>query len=172
MSLALDSETLDMDQGNSPNAPANLPLPGRYLCFRVGNSHYAIPLLALREVIAPTPPTVMPQMPAHCKGVINLRGRVVSIIDLAAKLKTSPVDHEPAVLIIDIGGIQVGLQVSAVDEVAEFSESDLSPPPSAKVGAIYGIAKREDRMVLILDPASIAPRSEIMELKNAPQTAA
>ncbi len=79
-------------------------IENRFLCFSLGNEHYAIPLLTVKEVIAPPETTPVPQTPAYFKGIMNLRGQVISVIDLRTKLGIKPLQSaENAVIICDSG---------------------------------------------------------------------
>lgn len=88
-------------------------------------------------------------------------------MDLAAKLKIPPANKEPAILIVDTNGMQLGLQVSSVDEVAAFTNEDLSGPAENSANCIVGVAKRDKEMILILNPALVVPASEILVLAAA-----
>ena len=70
----------------------NVPTPGRYLTFHLGASHYAVPIAVVREVVRMCPITAVPQMPDYVRGVINLRGTVLAVLDLRANFRMAPIE--------------------------------------------------------------------------------
>lgn len=140
---------------------AQEPVAGRFLCFELGQEQFAIPLLKVKEVIAHAGVTPIPQSPAHLKGIINLRGQVISIADLRTRLKITgaQADADTAIIILDLGGLALGVIVDSVTSVIEFSEQEISPAPGStsadKRGYFSGVAKRENSLTLILDLDSL-----------------
>lgn len=111
--------------------------PGRYLTFHLGAAHYGVPLRAVREVVRMGPVTVVPLMPAHVRGVMNLRGNVVPVLDLRAKFGMSAVEYTERACIVffDVPGNNtrnvgsVGAIVDGVDDVVMLAQPQLMPPP-------------------------------------------
>ncbi len=130
---------------------------GRYLCFSLGKEKFAIPLLQVKEVIANTETTNIPQAPAYFKGIMNLRGQVISVIDLRSKLKIvhQDVNSETTIVILDINGLSLGVIVDSVDSVIAYSDADISDPPvhdtTVKADYIVGVARGKDHLTLVLD---------------------
>src|SRR5258708_2612365 len=104
---------------------------GRYLSFSLGKEEYAIPLLKVKEVIAVPDTTPVPFTPAHFLGMMNLRGQVISVVDLRLKLGMKKVDRteETAVIIIDLDPIFLGIVVDSVNKVLNLTEGEISNPP-------------------------------------------
>lgn len=129
----------------------------RYLCFTLGTGSYAIPLLFVKEVIGNVQTTPIPQAPAHFKGIMNLRGQVISVIDLRQKLKIQKKSEsaEETIVIVDVQSVHLGFIVDSVDRVAMWDPSHLSPPPELQgpVGKnlILNVAKEAESMTLILN---------------------
>tara|TARA_B110001454_G_C12723270_1_gene436142 strand:- start:16774 stop:17274 length:501 start_codon:yes stop_codon:yes gene_type:complete len=129
----------------------------RYLCFSLGKEKFAIPLLQVKEVIANTATTTIPQAPAYFKGIMNLRGQVISVIDLRSKLKIAHAETslETTIVILDINGLSLGVIVDSVDAVLAYSADSISDPPdhdnSMKADYIVGVAREKDHLTLILD---------------------
>ena len=130
----------------------------RYLAFQLGKEQYAIPLLQVKEVIEMSEPTPIPQTPSYFKGIINLRGQVISVLDLRAKLQLSKIENGPktAIIILDLDPqLCLGVIVDRINSVLAFHSDDLSPAPdtysSAKDQYITSVARREKKMTLILD---------------------
>lgn len=144
----------------------------RYLAFLLGKEQYAIPLLQVKEVIEMSEPTPVPQAPPYFKGVINLRGQVISVLDLRAKLKLPQVENGPktAIVILDLDpSLSLGVVVDRVNSVLAFHSEDVSPAPdtfSNKEQYLTGVARRENKMTLILDIRAALNMSDLNNLKN------
>jgi len=135
--------------------------PKQYLTLQVGEARYGIGIHQVREVVSYTPPSPMPNGSACMLGVINLRGSAVPVLDLRLKFgleKTIPtVDTCIIILEVQIGGVAVLLGITAdmVQQVAEFAQEDLEPPPRMVEGQsvewIQAMARCEDGFVILLD---------------------
>lgn len=128
----------------------------RYISFSLGPEEYAIPLLDVREVIAVPETTPVPFTPPHFLGIMNLRGQVISVIDLRSKLGIKPVTSaENAVIICDIGTTCLGVLVDSINSVVSPDEGQLSPKPEIEsqksTEYIHSIYRKSDRLVLIID---------------------
>ena len=128
----------------------------RYLAFSLRSEQYAIPLLQVKEVIGMTEPTPIPQTPPYFKGIINLRGQVISVIDLRSKLQLSKAEDGPetSIIILDHASLCLGVIVDSINSVLALSSNDLSAPPDAtdlKEAYLTGVARQENRLTLILD---------------------
>lgn len=139
----------------------------RYLTFQLGSDPYAIPLLQVKEVIEMQEPTPIAEMPSYFKGIINLRGQVVSVIDLRAKLKLANITNGPktAIIILDLDPtLSLGVVVDRINSVQAFSHSDLSDPPELHAGSkkhLTAVAKRDNKLTLILDIAAALNLSDL-----------
>ncbi|MEO5969687.1 MAG: chemotaxis protein CheW [Bdellovibrionia bacterium] len=146
----------------------------RYLCFSVGTEEYAVSISKVREVIALPEVTPMPHTPSYFLGIMNLRGQVISVVDLRRKLNIKPLNGpEISVIICDLESLCVGFVVDSINSVLaplpeEISEkSELSTGGS--VAYISGIYKKDKRIALILDiegMLSDADRKFILSDKN------
>jgi len=145
-----------MNGGSSPG------LAGKYLTFFLGGETYGIPVLKVREIISMLPITQVPQVPAYMKGVINLRGKVIPVVDLRAKFSMSEVEATAStcIVVVQIRGSEgaiklIGLIVDAVEEVANISQTDIEPTPdfggSISVQYILGMAKIKGSVKSLLD---------------------
>ncbi len=142
-----------MSQLNSKNIDQNID---RFLEFSLGDENYAIPLLDVREVIAIPNTTPIPYAPAHFVGIMNLRGQVISILDLRKKMNIQEKqdNEEAAVIIVDLNPIFVGVIVDSVNTVLAIGESEVSPAPSLenlKSDYIHGIYRKNDSMTILVD---------------------
>ncbi len=129
----------------------------RYLTFLLGKEQYAIPLLQVKEVIEMSEPTPIPQTPSYFKGVINLRGQVISVLDLRSKLQLTKIENGPktAIIILDLEpALCLGVIVDRINSVLAFHSEDVSMAPDTlalKGQFLTGVARRDNRMTLILD---------------------
>lgn len=133
-------------------------LAHRYLHFSLGKEDYAIPLLAVREVIAVPEITKIPNTPPHFLGIMNLRGRIISVIDLRLKLGIKPTENKDAcVIICDFGSLVIGVVIDSVNSVLTLQAGDISPKPqiesSKKTDYILGVTKRDEKLILLCDIA-------------------
>jgi len=142
-----------------------------HLAFRLGDEVYAIDILRIREIVEYTPPTPVPMMPASVRGVINLRGAVVPVIDLAVRFGHTPtgVGKRTCIVIVETvhaDATQVlGLLVDGVNAVMEIADDSIEPAPTfgAKVNTdfIAGMARINGRFVIILDIARVLSIEEM-----------
>lgn len=125
---------------------------GRMLCFFVGQSRFALPLLEVREVVAYTQPTPVPEAGPALRGIINLRGTVIPVMDIRAQLRITGEDAAPgrSILIVQLAGRNVGVVVDDVDSVIAVNAADLSACPDA-TAAVKTVVKRGDQLILVLD---------------------
>jgi purine-binding chemotaxis protein CheW len=144
---------------------------GRFLCFTLGKEKFAIPLLQVKEVLGNVETTAIPQAPPHFKGIMNLRGQVISVIDLRTKLKIGKPDITPetTIIIMDFAPLCLGVIVDSVDRVAMFESKELSEPPdtdsSMKADFITGVARTENCLTLILDLKSMLNTNDYKVIK-------
>ena len=155
-----------------------------YLAFRLAGEVYAIDILRIREIIEYTPPTTVPMMPSSLRGVINLRGAVVPVIDLAVRFgrEATGVGKRTCFVIVEVeahegtssgaeGATHVlGLMVDGVNAVMEIGAVDIEPPPSfgTRVNAefIAGMARVDGRFVIILDIARVLSIDELAAIQS------
>jgi purine-binding chemotaxis protein CheW len=128
----------------------------RYLRISLGQEEYAIPLLRVREVIAVPEVTPIPQTPNYFQGVINLRGQVITVVDMRTKLGIKPLDGpEKAVVICDLGAVSLGLVVDSINSVATPKAEELSERPDLRnqkaMEYITAVYRHERGMVLLVD---------------------
>jgi purine-binding chemotaxis protein CheW len=141
--------------------PNDAPDATQYLSFSVGEEEYGLPVLAVREILEYEHVTRVPRTPAFIRGVINLRGRVVPVMDLAVRfgLPCATVTKRSCVVIVEVaaGGeaAVLGLMVDAVHQVVELAPSDIEAPPSfgtrADIQFLKGLGHSGKRFVLLLD---------------------
>jgi purine-binding chemotaxis protein CheW len=133
----------------------------QYLTFQLAGEAYAVGILHVKEIIPYGALTVVPQTPPFIRGVINLRGSVVPVVDLALKfgLGASPVTHRTCIVIVEVSldgeRTVMGIIADSVSQVVELSADDILPPPpfgtKVKMNFLQGMGKAGARFLLILD---------------------
>jgi purine-binding chemotaxis protein CheW len=120
--------------------------------FSLGAEEYALPIAAVSEIIRFTEPRSVASEVAWIRGVIGLRGKIIPIFDLAARLELPGADSEPGkIVILETGTDQVGVMVDEVEEVLTVVSDQLEPVPTANTDSIEAIAKIDDRLVILLN---------------------
>ena len=120
--------------------------------FSLGQEEYALPIAAVSEIIRFTEPRSVASEVAWIRGVIGLRGKIIPIFDLAARLELPGDDSEPGkIVILETGTDQVGVMVDEVEEVLTVEAEQLEPVPTANTDSIEAIAKIDDRLVILLN---------------------
>ncbi|MGZ3789758.1 MAG: chemotaxis protein CheW [Bacteriovorax sp.] len=134
----------------------------RYLIFSLSGEEYAMPLLNVKEVIGFSETTPVPNAPEYFKGVINLRGQIISVMDLRLKLKLPKAEHgaELSIIILDFDSLYLGMIVDSINCVLTFGPDELSDSPPYtnspnKESYIKNIAKKDKRLILNLDIGAV-----------------
>ncbi len=142
---------------------------GKFLTFSLDNESYGIEILYVTEIVGIQPITEVPELPIYIKGIINLRGKIIPVMDVRLRFKKSPVDYidRTCIVVIDIKEISIGMIVDNVAEVLSIPEHDIVPPPDInKAGKKYikGIGKTSSEVILILDCEKLLDDEEAEEL--------
>lgn len=171
--------------GTSLTARGNIA-PSQYLTFTLGGEMFAVGILRVKEIIEYGHLTEVPMMPDFVRGVINLRGSVVPVIDLSARFggKVTDVSRRTCIVIVEVSDdsseetqrSDIGIMVDAVSEVLEIPEREVEPIPSfgARIRAdfIFGVGKVAGKFVIILNIDKILSVEEITLLASASSDAA
>ncbi len=130
---------------------------GKFLTFFFDEEEYAIEILKVQEIIGVMPITAVPRTPSYLLGVINLRGKVIPVIDLRARFGMEAVDwtDETCIIVMQIAETQMGMMVDKVSEVLDIAAEAIEDTPSFGAGVntdyIMGIGKAEGKVRLLLD---------------------
>lgn len=153
----------------------------QYLTFTLGEGVFAMDIRTVREIIQYGPMTTVPLMPDFVRGVINLRGAVVPVIDLQARFgrPAAEVGKKTCIVIFDAlrqdERVELGLLVDAVSEVIDISPSEIEPPPNfgttVRRDFIRGMGKVANRFVIILEPDKALDVGEMADLCESAQDA-
>jgi purine-binding chemotaxis protein CheW len=137
-----------------------------YLTFEIVGTEYAVPVALVTEIVQLPKSFPIPDVPAYVRGVINLRGRVVPLLDVRCRfgLKHEPYTERTVVVVLDLGTSATGLVVDAVSEVIDIDPAQVEPLTASLAGGeasmVRGIGKRENGVCLIVDvPALVAARA-------------
>lgn len=144
---------------------------GKFLTFALGKEVYGIEISNVTEIIGIQQITDVPEVPVYVKGIINLRGKIIPVVDLRLKFKREPLEYDDrtCVIVIDIGNISVGLIVDTVADVVPINDENLVPPPSVKTGFhnkfIKGIGKVGAGVILILDCEKLFSEDDVSTME-------
>jgi purine-binding chemotaxis protein CheW len=149
---------------------------GKYLTFTLAAEDYGLEILKVREIIGMMDVTAVPQTPEYVKGVINLRGRVIPVIDLRLKfgLEEAEYGERTCIIVVEVqsemGSMQMGVVVDSVSEVLNINGDDIEPPPSfgarLKTQYILGIAKAKGTIKILLDIDKVLTGDEMAGLES------
>lgn len=173
------SPLLDALDALDPTAAAE---SAQFLTFSLGDEVFALDIRGVREIIQHGSTTAVPLMPAFVRGVINLRGAVVPVIDLNARFGRGPaqIGKKTCVVIFDAlrdgERTELGLLVDAVSEVVEIAAGAIQPPPNfgsaVRRDFIRGIGKLAERFIILLEPEKAFDVDEMAQLCEATQATA
>ncbi len=136
---------------------SKIELPNRFLEFQLGDEYYAVDLLKVREVITPPELTPIPKSPPHVCGLMNLRGLVLTVVDLRKRLGVKPLDDQAqsAVIIFDLGDRLVGAKVDVIDRVINILPESFRPVPDVEnqqlTQNLHGIIHLQSKLIFWLD---------------------
>ena len=143
-----------------------------FLQFDLGNESYGVKLLSVKEVITVPEVTPLPNGPSYFQGIMNLRGQIISIVDLRKKLgiKSKSNIDEDAVVIVDFDGVSIGLIFDSINKVLSFDLSQLVeiPEVQSQVNSKYiqGVHRGDEKLTLVLDLAKIFNLVELQEFSK------
>lgn len=141
--------------------------------FQLGAELYGVEISRVHEIIRLQPVTRMPRSPTFVEGVINLRGRVISVVNLRRRFGLSAAEHTRAsrIVVVDINDQVIGMVVDGVSEVLRVNTATIEPPSPAVAGIdseyLEGIAKLPERLVILLDLDRVLTREERRALEEA-----
>ncbi|BDA80143.1 chemotaxis protein CheW [Leptospira kobayashii] len=142
----------------------------QYIIFNLGEEEYAIPITIVEEIVKITNLIRVPQSKTYFAGIMDIRGKVVRMIDLAKRLniKTGQETLIERAIVINLGGKSVGVIVDKVSHVVHFPASQVDPPPPSVKGIssryITGVGKKDNRFIILIDIEKILTVEEISEM--------
>ncbi len=145
-------------------------MDGKYLTFWADSQLYGVPISDVVQIVGIQKITSVPGFPNYAKGVINLRGSIIPVIDVRLRLnkQETPYNERTCIIVTSIKECLFGFVVDAVDEVTRINEENISVPPQVSTGDtdsyLNGIAKLKDKVVLLLDIQKILNYEEISDI--------
>lgn len=155
---------------NVAQIPAQTSLAGEYLTFSLGNESYALDILKVQEIRGYDLVTQVLNTPAFIKGVVNLRGKIVPIIDLRIKFNLEQVvyDEFTVVIILNLNGHDAGIVVDSVSDVIELGNNQIRAVPSLVTTIdtkhLVGLATIDDQMIILVDIEKLMDQQEMVQL--------
>ncbi len=147
---------------------------GKYLTFVLADEEYGLGILKVREIIGMLPVTSVPQTPPFVKGVINLRGKVIPVVDLRLKfgMPEAAYTDRTSIIVVDAGAsVQIGIVVDHVSEVVNIKGEDIQDPPqfgaTVDTAFILGMAKSNGGVKILLDIDRVLTAEEMAVLEQA-----
>ncbi len=145
---------------------------GKYLTFRLAKEDYGIEIRNVTEIIGIQKITEIPELPDYIKGVINLRGKVIPVMDVRLRfsLPARDYDERTCIVVVDIDDKSVGLVVDQVNEVADIPDENIEPPPRTRRESgrfIQGLGKMEKEVKILLDVNRLLYDEELEQIASA-----
>jgi purine-binding chemotaxis protein CheW len=150
---------------------------GKYLTFALAGEEYGISILKIKEIIGMMPITTIPQTPDFVKGVINLRGKVIPVVDLRLRFGMERINYteRTCIVVVEISGgsgtVMIGIVVDSVSEVLNIKAADIEETPAfgtkLRTDYILGMAKFTGGVKILLDIDKVLSRDEVVELEKA-----
>ena len=159
----METETMSIQAAAATTASDELQL----VSFNIGTEEFGVDILKVQEINRMVEITKVPQAPHYVEGVINLRGKVIPIVDLRKRFSLELKEHDKntRIVVVDIGGNIMGLVVDAVSEVLRLPANTIEPPPEIVTGInseyIKGVAKLDDRLLIFLDLSKVIDVDEM-----------
>lgn len=147
---------------------------GKYMTFKSGNEYFGLRIQYVNEIIQFQTITAIPETEDYIKGLINLRGKVIPVIDVRLRFKQKPFEYNDrtCIIVISVKSTVVGLIVEKIAEVVEIKEENILPPPTIGRGDkaqnkyVYGIGKVGDSVKLLLDPDKLLNDDELSAMEQ------
>ena len=146
--------------------------------FRVGRETFGVPISLVHEIVRVPEITAVPDSPGYVEGVINLRGKIVSVVDLRKRFgeKEITANKKNRILVAEVSSKMVGLIVDAASEVIKIPDSEVDLPPSVfeegELNYVTGVGKVKGRLIILVDLSKILQKGELRRLGEIAETAA
>lgn len=148
---------------------------GKFMTFQTGREYFGISISYVNEIIQMQPITAIPEAEDYIKGLINLRGKIIPVIDVRVRFKMEPTEYtdRTCIIVIDVKSTVIGLIVEKIAEVDDIMDEDVVPPPTLgghrdneKNKYVYGLARTGDTMKLLLDPEKLIKQEDLNILEE------
>lgn len=150
-------------------------LKGKYLIFSMDNELYGMEIRYITEIIGIQPITEVPEMPNYVKGITNLRGKIIPVMDARLRFKKPEKEHDDrtCIIVLDSNDTSIGLIVDSVAEVLTIQDEDIAPPPEINKGGqkyIKGVGKAGGSVKLLLDCQRLLSDDELDSIEAVAET--
>lgn len=143
---------------------------GMFMTFQTGKEFFGISISYVNEIIAMQPIAAIPEVDDYIKGLINLRGKIIPVIDVRVRFKMDPCEYtdRTCIIVIDVKSTMIGLIVERLADVDTIAEDSIAPPPSLGRKEhehnkyVFGLARTGDRVTLLLDPEKLIKQDDIV----------
>ena len=176
---ALEDETIDRESSDKKNENGKedqCHAGGKFLTFFLAGQEYGIEILKVVEIIGSMNITKIPRMPEYIRGVINLRGKVIPVMDLRLRFSMSKLenDEESVIILVQARGDKMGIVVDKVSEVLDIDDTDIQDKPDfgydTSMDYILSIGKSRDKVMLLLDIEKVICLEELDEISTAKES--
>ncbi|MCI8523560.1 MAG: purine-binding chemotaxis protein CheW [Lachnospiraceae bacterium] len=142
---------------------------GKFMTFQTGKEFFGISISYVNEIIAMQPIAAIPEVDDYIKGLINLRGKIIPVIDVRVRFKMEPTEYtdRTCIIVIDVKSTMIGLIVERIAEVDTIADDSIVPPPSLGRKEhehnkyVYGLARTGDVVKLLIDPEKLIRQDDI-----------
>ncbi len=169
MSQTYEEELLEMGEDEDT-------ISNKYLTFTLGNNSYGIPIAHIRDIIEMQKIATVPDMPSYVRGVINLRGKIIPVVDMRLRLNMPfrEYDNRTCIIVIELKNTLIGLIVDVVEEVLEILPNNIEVTPhfrgiDAQERYLKGIGKVGDKLKILLDVEKVVYDEDMKTLQQAGQ---
>ncbi len=147
---------------------------GKFMTFQTGKEYFGISISYVNEIIAMQPITSIPEVADYIKGLINLRGKIIPVIDVRVRFKMEPKEYtdRTCIIVINVKSTMIGLIVEKIAEVDTILDDDIVPPPtlgrkdSEQNKYVYGLARTGDTVKLLIDPERLIKDEDLQVLEE------
>ncbi len=147
---------------------------GQFMTFQTGKEFFGIGISYIHEIIMMQPITPVPEVEDYIMGLINLRGKIIPVVDVRMRFKMSPVEYtdRTCIIIIDVKNMMIGLIVEQIAEVVNIADDDIVSLPSLKRNEreqnkyVYGLARVEGAVKMLLDPEKLIKQEDIEKVEE------
>lgn len=147
---------------------------GQFKTFQTGREYFGIGISYINEIIQMQPITAVPEVEDYIKGLINLRGKIIPVIDIRVRFKMEPLEYtdRTCIIVINVKSMVIGVIVEKIAEVVTITDDDIVPPPtlgrrdSEQNKYVYGLARIGDSIKLLLDPEKLVKDADIETLEE------
>ena len=147
---------------------------GKFMTFQTGKEFFGISISYVNEIIAMQPITKIPEVEDYIKGLINLRGKIIPVIDVRVRFRMEPLEYtdRTCIIVINVKSTVIGLIVEKIAEVDTIQDDDIVPPPALgkkekeQNKYVYGLARTGDTVKLLLDPERLIKEEDIQAIEE------